>query len=225
MLEFAARLCQAQARCGDGLQPVSLTGRLSEDIDKLLPLIRPVLEAIAERSEAAEQRLDDDPSTAKTRLNVFWSENHNDYIARGLLQPYAEVLRARKIDPDRTHSRGHCPFCGGAAWISSRKSAPDAESGFRYLGCSLCGLDWNFGRIMCPACGEEDPHKLPVFQNDLHKAVRLETCATCRRYVKSIDLTIDARPVPAVDDLISLSMDLWATESGYTRLEPGLAGI
>jgi FdhE protein len=198
---------------------------LSEDIDKLLPLIRPVLEVIAERSEAAEQRLDDDPSTAKTRLNVFWSENHNDYIARGLLQPYAEVLRARKIDPDRTHSRGHCPFCGGAAWISSRKSAPDAESGFRYLGCSLCGLDWNFGRISCPACGEEDPHKLPVFQNDLHKAVRLETCETCRRYVKSIDLTVDARPIPAVDDLVSLSMDLWATEEGYIRIEPGMAGI
>lgn len=209
----------------DRLQPVSLTGELAKDADKLLTLIHPVLEVIAERSEAAEQRLDDDPSTAKTRLHVFWNENHNDYIARALLQPYAEVLRARKIDPDRTHSRGHCPFCGGAAWISSRKSAPDAESGFRYLGCSLCGLDWNFGRISCPACGEEDPHKLPVFQNDLHKAVRLETCETCRRYVKSIDLTLDARPIPAVDDLVSLSMDLWATEAGYVRIEPGMAGI
>jgi FdhE protein len=64
-----------------------------------------------------------------------------------------------------------------------------------------------------------------VFQNDLHKAVRLETCETCRRYVKSIDLTLDARPIPAVDDLVSLSMDLWATEEGYIRIEPGMAGI
>jgi len=68
------------------------------------------------------------------------------------------------------------------------------------------------------------PETLAALQAE-HKNVRIEACETCRRYVKSIDLTIDARPVPAVDDLISLSMDLWATESGYTRLEPGLAGI
>jgi formate dehydrogenase accessory protein FdhE len=224
-LEFAAALSQAQAQCMHRLEPVTLSGRLSEDADKLLTLIRPVLEVIAERSEIAEQRLSDDATTAKTRLNVFWSENHNDYIARALLQPYAEALRARKIDADRVHSRGHCPFCGAAAWISFRKSAPDAESGFRYLGCSLCALDWSFNRIACPSCGEEDPHKLPVFQSDAHKNVRLETCETCRRYVKSIDLTVDARPIPAVDDLVSLSMDLWATEEGYTRIEPGMAGL
>jgi len=28
-----------------------------------------------------------------------------------------------------------------------------------------------------------------------------------------------------VDDLLSVAMDLWAREAGYTRLEPGLAGI
>jgi len=209
----------------DRLQPVSLTGEFGKDANKLLTLIHPILEVIADRSEEAEKRLTDEPSVAKTRLQVFWGENHPDYISRALLQPYAEVLRARKINPDRIHSRGHCPFCGGAAWISSRKSAPDADSGFRYLGCSLCGLEWNFNRLSCPACGEEDPHKLPIFQSDVHKAVRLETCETCRRYVKSIDLTVDARPIPPVDDLVSLSMDLWAAEEGYTRIEPGLAGI
>jgi FdhE protein len=204
---------------------VALSGRLADDADHFLTLIRPVLQVIAERSDDAKQRLDDDPSIAKTRLEVFWSENHPDYISRALLQPYAEVLRARKVDPDRVHSRGHCPFCGGAAWISSRKSSSDADGGSRYLGCSLCGLEWNFNRISCPACGEEDPYKLPVFQSDAHNAVRLETCETCRRYVKSIDLTLDARPIPAVDDLVSLSMDLWAEEEGYTRIEPGMAGI
>ena len=152
-------------------------------------------------------------------------ETENDYLSRALLRPYVEVLARRKLAPDRFRRPGHCPFCGGAAWISSRKSAPDAESGFRYLGCSLCGLEWNFGRIACPACGEEDPHKLPNFRSDSHPAVRIESCETCRRYVKSIDLTLDARPIPPIDDLLSLSMDLWAVEEGFVRLEPGLAGM
>jgi formate dehydrogenase maturation protein FdhE len=43
--------------------------------------------------------------------------------------------------------------------------------------------------------------------------------------VKSIDLTKDARPVPEIDELLSLSMDLWAMDEGFTRIEPGLAGI
>jgi formate dehydrogenase maturation protein FdhE len=55
--------------------------------------------------------------------------------------------------------------------------------------------------------------------------VRIEACETCRRYVKSIDLSQDARPIPEVDDLVSLSTDLRAAEQGFERIEPGLAGI
>ena len=225
VLEFASALTKAQAECADRLQPVVLTGRLTDDADKLVTLITPVLKVIAEHSGEAERRLSDSADIAKTRLQVFWSNGHADYIARTLLQPYAEVLRARNIAPDREHSRGHCPFCGGAPWVALRRSEPDAESGFRYLQCSLCALEWRVNRVHCPSCFEEDPHKLPQFQNDVHKNVRIEACETCRRYVKSIDLTIDARPLPAVDDLVSLSMDLWAAEEGYARLEPGLAGL
>ncbi len=66
---------------------------------------------------------------------------------------------------------------------------------------------------------------LPAYTTDRHPAVRIEACATCRAYVKSIDLTVDARAIPEVDDLLSLSLDVWATDRGYSRLEPGLAGI
>jgi len=224
-LQFAAALSKAQSKCADRLQPVSLTGRLADDVNALVPVIRPMLEIIAERSEDAEQRLTDPPETARTRLSVYWNGDANDYISRALLQPYAAQLRQKKLTPNRVHAPGHCPFCGGAAWISARKPAPDAESGFRYLGCSLCGLEWNVGRILCPACGEEDPLKLPIYSSDAHPAVRIETCDTCRRYVKSIDMTQDARPIPPIDDLLSLSMDLWAVDEGFVRIEPGMAGI
>jgi formate dehydrogenase maturation protein FdhE len=43
--------------------------------------------------------------------------------------------------------------------------------------------------------------------------------------VKSIDLSLDARPIPEVDDLVTLALDLWATDQGYQRIEAGLAGI
>ena len=55
--------------------------------------------------------------------------------------------------------------------------------------------------------------------------MRIEACETCRRYIKSLDLSLDARPIPEVDDLVSIAMDLWAVDQGYSRIEPGLAGL
>ena len=225
-LLFASAMLEAQSKCADRLQPVTNVGAI-------FPLVRPILEVAVQRgpeplAEEAKKRLAEDESTAATRLVTYWKGDitaSEDYLSRALLQPYAEVLRQKNQTPDRQHTRGHCPFCGGAAWISARKAPADAESGLRMLGCSLCGLEWNFNRICCPSCFEEDPYKLPVFQTDAYPLVRIEACETCHRYVKSIDLTKDMRPIPAVDDLLSISMDLWAVEEGYTRIEPGMAGI
>ena len=79
--------------------------------------------------------------------------------------------------------------------------------------------------IACAACGQTEPDKLAVFQTERHPEVRIEACDACLRYVKSIDLTVDGRAIPEVDDLCSLSLDLWAAEQGYERLEPSLAGV
>jgi FdhE protein len=129
------------------------------------------------------------------------------------------------VAADRVHRAGECPFCGGAPWIAARRSESDADGARRVLGCALCGEEWPFGRIRCPCCFEEDPTKLPSFRSETYPTVRIEACETCRRYVKSIDLTADARAIPEVDDLVSLGMDLWAQEQGYARVAPGLAGI
>ena len=68
--------------------------------------------------------------------------------------------------------------------------------------------------------------KLPSFTAPPHSNVRIEACETCRRYVKSIDLSEDARPIPGGGrPRQSLSLDLWAVREGFERLEPGLAGV
>ena len=229
-LEFAGALCAAQALVAKSLTQ-KFTGRLAEDVAALLPLLQPVLRLAGEHGPEqlaveAEKRLHDQTDTARNRLLVYWSgDARDDYLSRAMLQPYVETLRMQKITPDRVHAKGHCPFCGGAAWIGIRKSMPDAETGFRYLLCSLCALEWSFNRGTCPSCFEQEPHNVPVFQSDAHANVRIEACEICHRYLKSIDLTKDARPIAPIDDLLSISMDLWAVDEGYTRIEPGIAGI
>jgi formate dehydrogenase maturation protein FdhE len=227
ILSFIAALCRAQAEIAGALEQ-------SPDLDHLLPLIEPFLRTIAEKGpeqlvEQALIRLDDDRDTARARLMTYWrgeSTTRDDYLSRAILRPYAEVLRARGATLDRLHNPGHCPYCGGPPIVSTRREIPDAaEAAMRMLHCALCGLEWKFNRACCPACLEEKPSNLPVYQSDAYPNVRIEACETCGRYVKSIDLTKDARPIAEIDDVVSLSMDLWAMDEGLTRIEPGLAGV
>lgn len=236
-LHFAAGLYRVQARAAlaieEGNTEEPLTGHLDEDADRLEFASASIARYAAEEgpealAEGARARQKDLPSTTRARLLAFWAEDISsaeDYLSRAILRPYVEVLRALNRAPDRVHRRGQCPFCGGRPWIAARRDASSMEGARRMLGCSLCGGDWLFGRILCPACFEEEPARLPNFQSDTHPNVRIEACETCHRYVKSLDLSEDARPIPEVDDLVSLSMDLWAVEQGFERIEPGLAGI
>jgi formate dehydrogenase maturation protein FdhE len=229
-LRFAAAAFRAQAEMARVLGSVSTS--LEEMLDPLLRAA-PVVLRQAERgpaalAEGARMRLDDDPDTARSRLRIYWDggpEAREDYLSRAILQPWVRVLAGEHRSPDRPRREGACPFCSGLPWMSTRKGEGDLQGAQRNLCCALCGGEWPFLRIRCPSCGEADPSKLPYFHDEARTAVRLECCDTCKRYMKSIDLTVDARPIAEVDDLVTLALDLWAQEQGYTRIEPGLAGI
>lgn len=235
-LAFAAGLFRLQGRLAAAVaarhEDAAFTGR-AEDFPRILDLLAPLLTFAVEKgppelAEAAAARRGDAEDTALARLGVFWDggpETKEDYLSRAFLRPWAETLAARGIPLERARHEGHCPACGNAPVVSARREVPESMGAARSLVCALCGTEWPFPRIRCASCREEDPAKLPSFQTEAHKAVRIEACETCRRYVKSIDLTLDARPVPEVDDLVSLAMDLWAIEEGWSRLEPGWAGI
>jgi formate dehydrogenase accessory protein FdhE len=236
-LRFAAGLYRVQARVVAGIEAAHaeepLTGHLEEDADRLLSTGSFVIRYAAEEgpealSQEARARQKDLRSTARARLVVYWAGDRpstEDYLSRAMLRPYVEFLRSVNTAPDRVHARGRCAFCGGFPWIAARRDASTMEGARRMLGCALCGEEWLFGRILCPSCFEGDPARLPSFQSEKHPTVRIEACETCHRYVKSLDLSEDARPIPEVDDLVSLSMDLWAVDQGFTRIEPGLAGL
>jgi FdhE protein len=210
-----------------------LTGRLTDDVAGLVAASGELLRLAAEEGPAglaavARDRIGEAETLLGSRLAACWNADRSDepdYLSRALLRPYLETLARLAIGPDRPPRAGHCPFCGGSPWIAARRSGADSDGAARWLGCALCGGEWPIGRIRCPSCSEEDPERLPSFGSASYPAARIEACETCRRYVKSIDLTVDARAIPEVDDLVSLGLDLWAVEQGFERIEPGLAGL
>ena len=159
---------------------------------------------------------------SETEIENSGAEPLEEFVLRAFLQPHAEFLGARISDSPLVSSPRVCPRCGSAPLLGVLR--PEGDGGKRRLLCSFCLQEWDFRRIYCAACGEEDEKKLPVYVAEQFPHVRVESCETCKFYLRTIDLTKDGNAVPIVDDLAVIPLSLWAHEHGYSRLQPNLLG-
>ena len=210
--------------------PGSLRGEL--ELPVLLPWFAPFLALVTEIAPLPLAQSAAELIRPAEVLEEFWHAGAEGIaaltpaealIAWAFLQPYAEYLavHTEPLEPDGTPYL--CPLCSGPPLVGVLR--PQGDGGKRSLICSLCAHEWDFRRIICPACGEEAVDKLPVYIAEELPHVRVEACDTCRHYLKTIDLTKDGRAVPVVDELAAIPLSLWAAEKGYTKVCPNLLGL
>ena len=151
------------------------------------------------------------------------SKNPADlFVIESLLQAFAEHLVNGDPPPPGSIPM-RCPRC--AALPVAAVLREEGHGAKRFLLCALCLHEWECLRIVCPFCGEQDFDTLPVYTAEQFAHVRIDACDRCRHYIKTIDLTRDGLAVPCVDDIASVSLDLWAGERGYTRIKSNLLGF
>lgn len=144
------------------------------------------------------------------------------FYARALLQPYAEYLASRgDITPSKAGST--CPFCNARPAAGVLRG--EGDGGKRWLLCSLCSTEWQYRRVLCPGCGEENKDKLPIYTAAEFPAARVDACDNCHTYLKSIDLTRDGHAIPLVDEIATVALNIWAEEHDYVKLETNLLGM
>ena len=155
-----------------------------------------------------------DLAAATAHLEAFWSGEslppEEAFVARTLLEPHAARL-------DR------CPWCERKAQVAILR--PEGHGAKRALACGLCSREYAFPRVECPACGEREFEKLPVYSATEFPHIRVDACDTCRKYVKTVDLTKNGLAVPVVDELAAVPLDLWASDHNYTKLQVNLLGL
>jgi formate dehydrogenase maturation protein FdhE len=144
------------------------------------------------------------------------------FIPRAFAQPLAELLAAYTTTAPVLSTQHVCPLCEGRPLLGVLRQ--EGDGGKRRLLCSFCLQEWDFRRIYCYACGEEDEKKLPVYVAEQFPHVRVEACDTCKVYIRTIDLTKDGNAIPLIDDLAAIPLTLWAHEHHYTRTQPNLLG-
>lgn len=210
-------------------------GDATHDVSILLPFFPGIIALVKstgsqDLAQAAEALANDPQQDRLALLEDIWQHQvdsrqlANEYalLGQALLQPYAELLAVKSgTMPDG--AQPVCPFCGSKPQVAVLRQ--EGDGGKRSLLCSLCATEWNFRRLLCPNCGEENKDHLPVFAAAEFDYVRVEACDSCRTYIKSIDLSKNGHAVPMVDELVSLSLNFWAQENKYQKLRPNLFGV
>jgi len=223
LLTFYTSLLETQKHIYDSLQ--HLTGSLPQDLPELNKHLPALLEVV--RSTGPVALATQAPDSIDDLLIDYWHNRSDEaFFAKALVQPYARrLVESNSLSPLALREN-QCPFCLGKPQVSFLKGTDStADSGNRNLLCATCLSSWEFRRVVCAACGEEQPTQLGYFQSDEYPHVRIETCDSCKRYVKGVDLTRLGLAEPLVDDVATAALDLWAVEKGYTKIELNLVGL
>ena len=236
---------ELETQCGTA-QVARLPGALQRELDLfvLLPRFAAFLAVIEKNSPAplagaaAELRAGGSRRWQEI-LEGFWHTEHGtelrgsvqdsvpetsqSLLAWAFLQTYAEYLADYTVHPPLHATPPVCPLCSSKPLVGVLR--PEGDGGKRFLICSLCATEWEYRRLVCAGCGEEDVQKLAVYSAKEIPHVRVEACDTCHQYIKTIDLTKDGHGVPVVDELATIPLNLWATDHSYSKIRTNLLGI
>jgi len=234
MLQTYGRLLMLQRdvdrtlRAHDG----AITGRVASDLAILRPSAIATLAALEASGnnpvlDESERYRSEGDAGIEAMLLDGWHAVEPAFFARLVLQPYAERLASLNRSPARNLrlAGAACPFCGGPPQLSILRADSTADGGGRLLQCAMCATTWQFRRVLCPACSEEDERRLGYFRTPEFDHLRVDACESCRCYLKTVDLTRTGLAVPAVDEVAGAPLDLWAGGQGYRKIALNLIGL
>ena len=137
-----------------------------------------------------------------------------EFLAETAIKPSLHALRSSISEKQLEKTGwdyGYCPLCGSQANMAYLDKA-----GKRFLHCQLCGEEWQYSRLNCPFCQNEDHKTLGYFQAEQEEGFRVDFCRKCQRYIKTIDKRIfETAGLMELEYLATIHLDLLASEHGF----------
>ncbi len=153
-------------------------------------------------------------ATAKTGIEGLL------FVVMNLFKPVFIVLREKHmIDYNEQDwaEESVCPFCGFLPDMAKIVSSKDNK---RILHCALCENEWQFKRVCCTVCGNQDVETLGFFTYEEDELYRFDYCDKCRGYIKTLHIPEqydDARYDLTVENIITSFLDASAIDMGYKK--------
>ena len=217
-----------------------LTEDLAAALLKSIPTAAPMLKNYAEELatvltgnpsilEAACNEIRDTSRLDKDMpLLEAWGREHPDapHFFRFVLTSAAMPSRVtlgrilgQEHDNEKAWPHGHCPVCGNQPLMGRL----EGKEGRRMHTCSFCAFEYRAARMGCPFCLAPETEGSEYHVSDDEPGYLLSVCNACKNYFKIADFREFDRPwFPLLDDLSSLTLDLYAMQMGYKR--PTLSG-
>ena len=142
-------------------------------------------------------------------------------VAELAVSPFAHALQRMVFGApaagDLRHAleawhHGYCPACG--SW----PAVGEVAGGHRTLRCSFCSCAWELTTYACIYCGESGEGFVTAAPDEERKDRRIELCAGCGGYLKTIDVPeLSPFPLVSISDIETTDLDVAAMEHGYAR--------
>jgi formate dehydrogenase maturation protein FdhE len=236
LLAFYARLLGHQHAVYESFDRRRPVGSVDADVTLIAENGLNLVQAVAHDGPdplvaGARALLEADRAAREDLLRTYWHERSDRlFFAKALFQPYGQWLTdagMTRVDARSPSADNRCPSCGGAPQLSILEAgaAMSIDGASRQLLCATCLTTWPFRRVVCPSCGEEDERKLGYYRSPVIAHLRVDACESCGRYLKTIDRGQLGLAVPLVDEVAGASLDLWARQRGYEKIELNLLGL
>jgi len=234
LVQFYGHLLTSQKEIYENLHRHQPSGKPETDFAFLATKLQSFLHTVQKHGPAPlaveAQSLAQSTNRLIEVLIEYWDDRKDvQFFGKACLQPYLKFLSDTPVSfagRGQADVENRCPFCGGRPQVAFfENKEQNADAGTRYLLCGTCLTSWEFRRVVCANCTEEEPAKLGYFQSAEFDHVRIEACDTCKRYIKGVDLTRLGHAVPLVDEIHAAALDLWAQERGYKKIELNLVGV
>jgi len=142
------------------------------------------------------------------------------FVVHNVFKPFMAALREKseiKIEKE-DWLESSCPFCG---YLPDMSKIVESKENQHRLHCAICENEWEFPRLVCPACGCSDQKKHGFFEYEDNNLYRVYYCEECKHYIKNVripKLKEEAGFDLAVEDIITNFLDAAMIEKGYKRI-------
>ncbi len=142
------------------------------------------------------------------------------FVIHNIFKPFITYLaKNSESKPDKEDwLENFCPFCG---YLPDMSKIVESKENKRHMHCALCENEWEFPRLICPACGCSDQKKHGFFEYEDNNLYRVYYCDECKHYIKSVripKLKEESSFDLAVEDIITSFLDSAMIEKGYQRI-------
>ncbi len=214
-LKFNASLKQELGILLRGITDIIREGNIGLDFTRLSSefsgFIQEVFSELLKRDfEALGKRA----SSLKLDFDEFIFVIHNAF------KPLAFFLRKStgfQLGSEQQWFEGTCPFCGYLPGMGKVVGAKDNQ---RILSCALCESEWQFLRVTCFVCGNNEQEKQGFFESTENPLYRAYYCDECKSYIKTLNVTkaqSEEEYDLYVEDILSTFLDAAMLEKGYFR--------